>query len=224
MSVRNKVLDALCPVVRLITLIIIAFSLLIARSIYLILLITTFLLILAIHSNKSIKTYLKILKKYSIILFIFTLVYIIIFREYSVFHSSIFVLKLILLLIAMYIFSICFEFDELHEAIHGVLIPFKAFNIEKISYDIAISLYMIKFFFDSKQEIRNKHNNNQRFGFVIFSPMRIIYMVNRADRLQTKLKLNHYNLKHNNFNTKSKFWLVFVILFLIVCIIKEVIF
>ena len=222
---KNNFLKIISPSVRLICLIILGISMIIAKSIYLILFITTLILILCIYSKKQVKEYVKSIKNIILVLVFFTILYIIISRNYSIFGIFIFFYKSLAIWIMIKLFDITINFSELHSALYGLLIPFKKLNLEKNCYNIAMSLFFIKNLiisknyinsiqdFYSKRSIRFKDNLYPRF----------IYSIDKANKLQESNRINHYTMPKLRLNLWSIAVLIFAIIFFVVCLYKEVI-
>lgn len=223
----NKFLKEISPSIRMISLGLLILCLLLAKSIYLIIFITILTLILIIIKGVKVNNYVNVFKKNVILLLIFFGAYIIIFKEYNIFNVGLFLIKLVLLIILIKTLTVNIEFRELHEGLYGILFPIKKLNvnIEKISLDIVLSIYFIKFFSMSSQEIKcfQKTNGKTRFSFKhkVF-PM-IIYSVNKLENLQNNLKIQFYQLNYTKINIHSIIILVLTIIFFVVCILKEVI-
>lgn len=222
---ENSVIKNINPLARLIILLILIFSLLVAKSIYLILLITTILLLICAITNENVKTYVKFLKKVYFILLILLVAYIIIIREFDLLKILLASYKIIVASLMIKVFEINTSFSEVHESIYGMLYIFRKLNIEKFSLDTTLSLYFIKFWFDSKEEIINiqKENGRKVLNIKYFLFPRLIWSINRFNKLQTNLKLSFYKIKYKSLNKLSKRVLLIFVIFFIICIFKEVI-
>lgn len=222
---QNKFIKSISPTVRLIILILLILCLIIAKSIYLILLINTIALLICLLTSEKVNTYVKFIKKAALILSIFLIIYIIIFKEYNGFQIVFMVYKMIVIMLMIKTFDINTDFSEMHEAIYGLCFPFKKLDIERFSFDITLSLNFIKFWFDSSEQIRKIQTMNGRRSFSLknFVVPRLIWTIKSLNKLQLLLNLNFYDLKYRRWNLKSKFMLLLFLLFFIVCIFKEVI-
>ena len=222
---KNKFIDTISPSVRLIILFLLVFSLIIAKSLYLFLSITIIVLVLYIITNESANEYIKFFKKIYPLLLILLTTYIIIFSEYNLLKIMLVSGKIIISSFMIKVFEVNISFDELHEAIYGMLYMFKKFNIEKFSLDIAFSLCLIKFWFDSKDQIKEVQilNGKRINGITKFIMPRLLFSIDELNKLQLRLKLNFYKLKYKKVNRRSKLALLVAVAFFIVCIFKEVI-
>ena len=222
---KNKMLGRIHPYVRLLSLILLVLSLFIAKSIYLILLITTFMMIVYTFFGKSVLYYVKFFKTRFIFLLILIIFYILIIDKYVVIDLILFSYKLILTSFIIYNYELSVDFDELHESIYGIIHFIKRKNACKFSYNIAMSLYIVKKWFDSKEILRNtkKFTGEDYSGFSCLLSSRAIMVIRMAKNKQLNLSLNYYRLKYKKIDLKSKICLVMFIIFFVICLFKEVI-
>lgn len=223
----NSFFEEISPSIRMISLVLLILCVLLAKSIYLMIFITILTLILILIKGVKVNNYVNTLKNSVILLLILLGAYIIIFKEYNIFNVSLCLIKLVLMIVLIKILTVNIEFREIHKGLYGILLPVKKLNvnIEKISLDIVLSIYFIKFLFMSNQEIKyfQKINGKTRFNFRHKVFPRIIYSVNKLENLQNNLKIQFYQLNYAKINMRSIIILVLAIIFFIVCIIKEVI-
>ena len=221
----NNLIKGTSPVIRLLIFIMIVFSLVIAKSLYLVLFITSFVLILCMITPLKANEYVKSFKKYSFVLLILYIIYIIISKEYRMLNMLFIGYKIIVIFILTKVFAKNTSFDEMHEAIYGVLFPLRKFDLEKVSFDLLLSFSLLKIFFDSKIKVQEliKQKEINRFNIIKIFKIRIIDTVKNFESLQDRLKLNFYKVKYKKSNLKSKFILALSIMFFIICIFKEVI-
>ena len=223
---QNNIISKISPIVRIICLFIFSISLFIAKSIFLILFITTLTLILMVITGKKVNTYVNIIKKVAILLLFFLIVYIIMF-EYNVFNWLIFAYKLIIVTLLFTVFYLNTGFSQLHQCIYGCLKPLEKtkIDVEDISFDIVMALFLLKSLIDNKlkiSEIQKKYGKRQLNIKNYILPI-FINSVNDLEELQCNLKTKFYKLSYRKNNVFSKFILiVFVFLFILV-IFKEVI-
>lgn len=223
----SNAITRISPSVRILILLILILSLLLARSLYLILFITTLTLILCIITGKKVNLYVKTLKKMSILLLIFLIIYIIIFRQYDIISIGVLLGKLIIVVVLIKILFLNMNFSDLHNGIYGVLKPLKRNNldIEKFSLDIALSIYFINFLMESKDEIKKVQQMNgiKRINIKNFILPSVVYSINQLEKLQSNLKVKFYKLNYKNANIYSKLILILFVLLFIVCVYKEVV-
>lgn len=226
MSNKNTIFGKIHPTASLISIILIVLCLFIAHSIYLILTISSLVLIVFMFFNIKTIDFVKFLKNRIILLLIFLITYIIIIGEYNYLNILLFFIKLVVTFLIIYIFEFGLDFHLLNEAIYGFLLPIKKTNINQISYDISMSLFIIKLWFDSKEIIKNNQTFLQQrtIGLDKFFSLRTIVLVKEIKKLQLRQKLNKYTLKYNKIDLKSKICILTFILFFIVCIFREVVF
>ena len=226
-EVLNKFLKSISPSVRMISLGLLMLCLLLAKSIYLIIFITILTLILILIKDVKVNNYVNVLKKSVILLLIFLVTYIIIFKECNIFNVGLFLFKWVILIVLIKTLTVDMEFREIHEGLYGILLPIKKLNIniEKISLDIVLSIYFIKFLSMSNQQITcfQKINGKTRFNFRHKVFPRIIYSVNKLENLQNNLKIQFYQLDCARTNIRSIIILALAIVFFVVCIFKEVV-
>lgn len=224
MQTKSDLIRKISPLVKLLILIILIICLLVANSIYLILLLTTFTTILIIISSEKVNVYVKFIKMNIFLLLILLIIYIIIYRECSYFDIIDFIYKEILISTMIKLFSIYTNFDELHEALYGLIRPLKVIDTKRASFNIALSIYLIKFFLESSYKIKKIQtiSCNQRNNLYKEFLSRIIYSTQKLDEFELRLKLNFYTLKYKKVDLKSKIILLTFVLFLIVCLFKEV--
>ena len=224
---QNNIIGKITPSIRLIILLILIVSLLLAKSIYLILFITVLTLILFIITSKKVNIYVKFLKKTILLLLFFFLIYIIIFRQHDIINMIIILYKLIIIDMLIKIFLINIDFGSMHKALYGCLLPLKKskINIEMFSLDLTLSIYFMKFLLESNDKIKviqvlNGRNVKNIKNYLI---PRFIYSINELEKLKENLKIKFYNLNYKQSNLSSKLLLVIFVVFFIVCVFKEVI-
>ena len=226
-EVLNNFFKGISPSVRIISLGLLILSLLLAKSIYLIIFITILTLILILIKDVKVNNYVNALKNSVILLLILLVAYIIIFNEHNIFNVVLFLIKLVIIFVLIKILTVDMEFREIHEGLYGMLLPIKKLNVnvEKFSLELALSICFVKFLFMSKHEIKicQKLNGKNSFDikYSVFSG--IIYSVNMLETLQNNLKMQFYQLNYSKINMRSKIILISTIIFFVVCMFKEVI-
>ena len=142
----NNFVNKISPSVRIYSLIFLSSTLLLARSIYLILFITTLTFILFIVTEEKVKKSVNTLKKIVILLLIFLSIYIIIFRKYDILSLFAYSYKLIIIAMLTKVLFLNMDFCSMHQGVYGIVKIFKKSkkDLEKISLDIIISLYFNK--------------------------------------------------------------------------------
>ena len=227
MQSENSAIRNISPSIKLIILGLLTLCLIVAKSIYLILLIGNFTLLLCILTKQKVNIYVKFIKNIFLLLFIFIIAYIIILKEYEVLKILIVFYKIINIVLLIKVFILNVNFNELNQAIYSLFFLLRKANIDlkKIAFDITLSLYFINYFISSKEYIKQLKSINftkeKKIKFLI-AP-RIIYSLNMLNKLQLKLKLNHYKLGYERCNLKSVVLLILFVIFFVVCLFKEVI-
>lgn len=223
---QNNIISKISPIVRIICLFIFSISLFIAKSIFLILFITTITLILMVITRKKVNTYVNVLKNVSILLLFFLIVYIIMFG-YNTFSWLIVAYKLIIITLLFSVFYFNTGFAQLHQSIYVCLKPLEKMKIdvEGISFDIVLALFFLKSLVYNKQKINEiqKKCDKRRLNLKNYILPIFINSTNELEEFQCNLKIKFYKLSYKKNNVFSKVILImFVILFILV-IIKEVI-
>ena len=224
---QNNIITKISPCVRIFVLLILTVCLILAKSIYLILFITTLTLVLFVITNKTVNLYVKALKKMIILLLIFLVTYIIIFKQYSIVSIVVFAYKLLIIGILVKIFLLNIEFNSLHQGLYGFLLPIKKLNlnVEKISLDITLSLYFMKFLIKSKEKIKTAQiiNGKKITNIKNFVLPSIIYSINKINCLQDNLKVKFYKLNYKKVNFSSKVVFILFVALFVACLFKEVV-
>lgn len=223
---QNNIIKKISPTVRIICLFILCISLFMAKSIFLILFITTLTLILIIITGKKVNAYVNIIKKVEILLLFLLIVYIIMF-EYNIFNWLIFAFKLIIVTLLFAVFYFNTGFNQLHQAIYGCLriLEKMKINIEGVSFDIVVALFFLKSLISNSYKIfkTQKMYSKRKINLKNYILPIFINSVNELNELQRNLKSKFYKLSYRNNNQFSKFILIiFTVLFIFV-VFKEVI-
>ena len=223
---QNNIFSKINVLDRIIILLLLIVSIFVTNSIYLIIAFSIFVMIVAILTNKSVKFYIHLIKNVKLWLLFIFITYIIIFR--SILGAFAFLYKVILVILIIKQFSLTVNFNSLASAIKTVFKPVKKiFNIDKISYNIAIFIYFINTYMKSKEEIfarydlGNKIMYNFSLKYNIFP--RVFLTMSKTNEFESSLKLKFYKIRFEPKNKISNIVLFsFVILFMVV-IFKEVI-
>ena len=224
---QNNLIVKISPSVRIIVLFILSLILLLAKSVYLILFITTLTFILVLITDKKVNLYVNTLKKVVIFLLIFLFGYIIVFRYYDFASILLLVYKLFIIALLFVVFILNIDFKSMHAGLYGIFKPLQKINInsEKFSLDVTISIYIIKFLMTYKsavklfQTINGKNTINLR-NFIL---PRFIYSINQLNVLQDSLKIKFYSLDYKKNDLKSNAVLILILMLLVICLFKEVI-
>lgn len=223
---QNNIISKISPLSRIICLFILSVSMFMAKSIFLILFITTLTLILMIITRKKVNVYVNIIEKISLLLLFFLITYIIMF-ECSIFDYLIFIYKLVTVTFLFIIFYLNTTFDQLHQSIYGCLKPLEKIKIdvESISFDIVGALFFIKSLIYNKQKISKIQRMycKKRFNLKNYILPIFINAVNESNEFQKSLKIKFYKLSYTKNNVFSKFILLYFTVIFIFVIFKEVI-
>lgn len=200
-------------------------TLLIAKSIFLIVFITILTIIIMTLVDKSVKFYVLAVQKAVFWLLFFLIAYIIVFGDIV---GSIYLLyKLILCTMLLTCFILNVNFSQLIDGIYTLMLPVGKFvpDISKKAYNIAKFLYLYIFlkYDDNKiiksQQIKNKIRVNIKCYFI----PRMFYAFDKVTKLENELVLNFYSVKKEKNSILS---LTFVVMSLFLCVFavfKEVI-
>ena len=149
------------------------------------------------------------------------------FRQYNIISIITLIYKLIVIMFFIKIFFFNIEFEGLHQALYGLILPLKKLNIdvEKISSDVALSLYFITYVMNSKDEIKKIQmlRGKKTINIKNFLLPSLFYSINNLDRLQDGLKIKLYKLNYKKTNFGSKLLLIIFILLFVAILYKEVI-
>lgn len=200
-------------------------TLMIAKSVNLIIFFTIFTLIVLILVNYSVKKYKELLKNIIIWLLFIGIIYIII---YGVGLNLLIVLyKTILILILIDVFFSITTFDQLNSALYTILSPIKILNkdIESMSFNLTLDIIFVKelLTFDNKifeiQTLKNKYKLNIK-NYLI---PRLMYIVSYVKQIKENLILNFYVIKKERMNVKSILILNLFFMLFLLAFFKEVI-
>ena len=209
---QNKFINNIANSVKLIIIVILIMSIFIAKSLFLLLFLLTLEFIILILIDKNVNVYVEFIKKFKMLLLFIFIIYIIIYRD--LLYSFIFLYKLVCSSILI-------------KVIYTILFPLKlfTFNIKKITYNITLTMYFLKFLISSKMEIKqlqlmkNKTIHNIRNFFM----PRLMISINNMKNIENSLKLNYFELKADKLNFKSILLLIIFMCLFSVVVFKEVI-
>ena len=222
---QDNIIKKITPKERLLILLILIFCVMISKSIFLILFLTTLILILMIKTEKSVRYYVKTLKKVSPLLLIYLVLYIIMLRRYSFLPNLILLYKLLLIAILIEIYVLNTDFKGFNSGIYGILKPLERFlNVEKLSHNLSLSIYYVKCLLDSFDNIKYSQIKNGKRVFNIKNYLLPIFM-NSVEKLTSKdetLKMTFFRVD-NKSNIISKIFMVLFIIIFVICIFKEVV-
>lgn len=199
----------------------------VAKSLYLILFLTSFILYIMLSLDINIKDYLKVLLTYKVELIIFFIIYILLFKIFNFIDIIYLLYKLIIILFLIMIFISSITFVDLNLIIYYLFYPLKKtkINIENMSYDCSMSLYLIKKFFESKNQLlfirKNLYKKNP--NIIDRFSSRVVYSIGEIYKFSDSLKLSFYKITKQKLNLKSKIISLLFVILLIISIIKEVI-
>lgn len=205
---------------RLLLLLILVLSTILANSIYLISFLFILVLIFIILTEKNVKYYLNFIKNRLLLLLFVFITYIMI--SSSIVFSFVLIWKLIIILLYIKEFSYHINFQTLSSAIK---VLFKV--SDKDSYTITNYIYFVSYYIESREEILNRYKGIKRIlnvfslKYNIFP--RVFYASFKIKNLESNLNIKHYKNNHYNIDTKTKMLAIMFILFLVLVVIKEVI-
>ena len=222
---KDKFLHNIIPLNKLIGLVVLIICILISKSLYLILFISTFLLILCILSKTKFIDYIRYIKKYWTVLLIAFIISLFIVKNLTFLKLLIIIYKEIIVFLSMILFSRSVNFDEFNTALYTILKPIKFIDSKQISIDLTYSFCFIKYWFDSKENISKLQDFNgyKSFSMKKYIVPRILNLSERMNLLKKKNIINSYIVKYEKVNLNSKIILMVIVIFLVLCIFKEVI-
>lgn len=224
---QSKFIKNIIVWVRILILFLLVLTLFIAKSLFLFLTISTFGVIILILFGYNVKKCISILKKIFIWLLFVIIIYIIIYRNITIFGLFRLIYKLVFSIILMDCVILNLNFDELHSGIYSILSPLKIFNIdlEKKSFEIAMNIVFFREFLNSSDRIEKKQSikNKRSYRIKYFFFPRLLTSINYVDNLEEILKLKFYNLRIQKINFKSLILLTLFICLFVIAVFKEVI-
>jgi len=198
--------------IRILILFLLSICILVAKSVYLIIFMSILFIILFILTGKSVNNYTHLLKNLKFWLLFLFVIYIIIFR--NILGSFIFLYKLILIICIVKQFTLTVKFSMLNNGIKTLLKPLSQskVNLDKLSYDITISLYFIGYYI-TIDDCYKRYNIIQN----------LFLAASKINKLENSLQLKYYRPKYEEVSLKSIIiFIMFIVLFVLI-IIKEVI-
>ena len=142
---------------RIISLFFIIISLIIAKSLYYIIFVAILFAILFLLTNKSVKYYQEAIISVKFWLLFSLITYIIVMG--SVLYSFVFTLKIMLIVLYIEQFFLTIKFEDLATGINTIIyLISKKIESTKIAYNIALTIYFIRFYINSKKTIIEKYN------------------------------------------------------------------
>ena len=195
-------------------------SIFFANSIYLIIFLSILCLIFIILTDKSVKEYIYLIKKFKFWLLFIFITYIMFFR--NILNSLILCYKFILILFTLKQFSLTVNFESLNDGINSLLKRIIKNNSSKISYNVTLILYFIKFYINTPDKTNNLYYEN-KWSFKKYIIPKIYMVINKLTKLENALRLKCYKSKVESFSLKSIILEYLYLLLFIVVIFKEVI-
>lgn len=219
---KNNIINKISPAVRLTCLLLLAASIIIARSIYLILFLTSFILELIIYLNYiSRENFIKVKNTY-LLTFTLLIMCLLLLVKVDVYTFIIWSYKFILLTGVALIFVGNFDFKDMQSAIYGIIKRIGTAHAEKTSYNIAMAVKFIEYYFESKRIVKSLYYFNGKHGFKI--SLYIMHSANKLLQFENQLKADYYRLKYQKTDLRSLIILILFLICFIICIIKEVIY
>ena len=221
---QNKDINNINTSTIIIVIFLLSLSILMAHSIYLLIFFSILCLILIILTEKSVKQNIYLLKKLKFWLLFIFIAYIIIFR--NIIGSLLFVYKIVLILLIIKQISTSITLENLISGIDTLIKSITKKETKTISYDIALTLYFLKFYINSSEELNKKYTKRvfiNKFSLKYYIFPKIFISIDKIKKLENSLKLKCYTPKFEKNSIKSNILLFVVLMLFIVVIIKEVI-
>lgn len=218
---QNSICNQINVSSRLLILFILIFSLMLTNSISFILMFTTFILILLILNNKSVKYYIDLLKNIKFQLLFIFIAYIIIVG--NIFNTLLVLYKLILVVLLIDLFMSTIKFQTLTNGVKTLLKPLEnKLRIDNISLNISLFIYFLIYYINSKEEILSKYSK-QKFNFKNNILSRLFFTNYKLKKIESDLKLKFYRPRFEVSDRKSNIIVCVFVFLLILVVFKEVI-
>lgn len=224
---QGNLINKIHPFIRFCCFVIISIMLLISKSLYLTLFLTTLIFLLALKSDTFIYEYIKKIYLYKVLLIIIFALVIYLFKIFNIFKIALTLYKILLIFTLINIFILNSSFEDINLLFYYILKPLNRLkiNIEKLSFDLTISLYFIKEIFSSKNHINKLKNQFYKKNSLIIDTIssRMIYSINEISKFEHSLKMSYYKINKIRIDLKSKIVFIIFNLLFIISIIREVI-
>lgn len=221
---QNNIVNQINSSTRILILLICCLITIIAKSIFLLIFISLFLIILMVLTEKSVKFYLNFVKEFNLLLLFIFIAYIILFG--GIYNSFIAVYKAVLVIFFIRQFILTMNFQKFSNGMMTIINPIENSKLEKIVYDVLIFIYFILYFINSKKQILRKYSkNNMSFSLSLKYNLlpRIFLSMTKTKQLESSLKIKHFKASIEKKNKLSTITLyIFITIFMLV-ILKEVI-
>ena len=219
----KRLISEINPFVQLFITFIIIFMLIISKSIFFLIILTIIILIIILISGISMNKFFNNIRNLLFIVIYLWILLAIILKGHSLFITT---YKLFLIICIISIGFYKMTFDKLHYALNVFLICLSVFNfnVEKISYNVTINIYYLKYLIDSKKIIGLLgKKNNISFPSFKYAISAILISKDKIYKLEVSLKLKFYKLKKYKINFKDKILILLFVIFAIISFMKEVI-
>jgi len=223
---QNNIFNKINIATKLLVLIFIILSIIIAKSVYFLIVSLIFLCILLLLSNKSVKYYINFINSLKFWLLFIFIAYIIVTRD--IVYSFICLYKVLLIILFIKQFGLNKNFQKLSRGIKTLLKPLnKLINIDNISYNATLLFYYIDIYIYSKQKIFINYENKKRiiynFSLKYNVLARLFYTTKKIGKIESSLKLKHYKNNYEKWNIESKIFLSISVILFVIVVFKEVI-
>lgn len=221
---QNNIVNQINSSTRILILLICCLITIIAKSIFLLIFISLFLIILMVLTEKSVKFYLNFVNEFNLLLLFIFIAYIILFG--GIYNSFIAVYKAVLVIFFIRQFILTMNFQKFSNGMMTIINPIENSKLEKIVYDVLIFIYFILYFINSRKQILRKYSkNNMSFSLSLKYNLlpRIFLSMTKTKQLESSLKIKHFKASIEKKNKLSTITLyIFITIFMLV-ILKEVI-
>ncbi|MBQ9072574.1 MAG: hypothetical protein IJY25_05410 [Bacilli bacterium] len=211
--------------VRILILFFLICTLLIAKSIFLILFVTIFTIIVMVLSDRNVKLYVEALKKSLFWLLFLIIIYIIIFSD--VLGSLYFIYKLILIIILLLNFASGVSLNMMSDGIYTIMYPLNKFvsDVDKKAYYIAYYISFLILLTSSGNKIKKLQfvRTKRKINIKYYLLPKIFYAVNQIKEIENGLDLCFYKVKKEKVGFAYKILVLCFSILFIVAIFKEVI-
>lgn len=221
---QNSFINKINVSTRIIMMILIGLSVLVAKSIYLITFLSILCIIFIMLTKKSVKYYIHLLKNIKFLLLFLYIAYIIFFR--NIIGSFLFIYKVLLIIFFVVQLSQSINLENLINGVNTITKVFTKKEQKNCAYNVGVTLYLIKYYIESSNYLSKKYydkKNIYKFSLKKYILPRMFLASEKTKQIENSLKMKFYIPKVENKNLISTAMLVLCVILFIIVVIKEVI-
>ena len=156
---QNSFINKINVSTRIIMMILIGLSVLVAKSIYLITFLSILCIIFIMLTKKSVKYYIHLLKNIKFLLLFLYIAYIIFFR--NIIGSFLFIYKVLLIIFFVVQLSQSINLESLINGVNTITKVLTKKEQKNCAYNVGVTLYLIKYYIESSNYLSKKHIHNE---------------------------------------------------------------